>query len=53
MCLDDKSFFERDKQKLAPLLEKWGVEASLEKEQFDKNRNAEFTASCMNRPRIG
>lgn len=53
MCLDDKSFFERDKQKLAPLLEKWGIEATKEKEELEKTQKTEIAVTSNNRPRIG
>lgn len=53
MCSDEKIIFNRDKLRLAPLLEKWGVEAEVEKEEFDKIHPLEQTALKVDRPKIG
>jgi hypothetical protein len=35
MCQDEQIIFDRDKKKLAPLMEKWGIEAENAKEVFE------------------
>lgn len=35
MCDDQKVIFESDKVRLAPMLEKWGIEAEAEKEFYE------------------
>lgn len=36
MCEDENIIFNKDAIRLAPLLEKWGIEAEKNKEAFDK-----------------
>ena len=35
MCENQQVIFDRDQQKLGPLLEKWGIECEAEKEKFE------------------
>ncbi len=35
MCDDQKVIFESDKVRLAPILEKWGIQAEAEKNLYD------------------
>ena len=43
MCQDEQIIFDRDKKKLAPLMEKWGIEAESAKEVFEKtNPSVDF-----------
>jgi len=54
MCSDKKIIFNRDKLRLAPLLEKWGVEAEAEKELFEKSHpQLEKPSLKVERPKIG
>ena len=35
MCENQQVIFDRDQQKLGPLLERWGVECQAEQEKFE------------------
>lgn len=54
MCQDQQVIFNRDKQRLAPLLEKWGIEAEAEKEKFEQMiSTVAETGVKKERPKIG
>lgn len=54
MCQDQQVIFNRNKQRLAPLLEKWGIEAEVEKEKFEQMiSTVAETGVKKERPKIG
>jgi hypothetical protein len=53
MCSDEKIIFNRDKLRLAPLLEKWGVEAISLRDEFEVMNLEDDPSIKVEKPKIG
>lgn len=56
MCEDEKVIFDSDNERLAPLLEKWGIKAEAQQKLDEMSLVEDFDAGknhALERPKIG